>query len=62
MEEYTPGRALNLLHWRELAAKSEVQDTGLWLSVQVDPHSPDLPIIDVHTLALTVNGQGGQPS
>ena len=28
VEEYTPRRALNLLHWRELAAKSEVQDTG----------------------------------
>ena len=60
-EEYTPGHALNLFHWMELAAKSEVQDTGWRLSVQVDPNSPDLPIIVVHTLALTVDGQGGQP-
>ena len=62
VEEYLPGRALNLFHWMELAAKSKVKDTGWRLSVQVDPHSPDLPIIVVHTLALTVNGQGGQPS
>ena len=37
------------------------QDTGWRMSLQVDPHSPDLPIIAVHTLALAVYGQGGQP-
>ena len=54
VEEYVPGRALTLSYWRELAAKSEAQETGWRMSVQVDPHSPDRPLMVIHTPALTV--------
>ena len=35
VEEYILGRALTISYWRELASKSEVQDTGWRMSVQV---------------------------
>ena len=37
VEEYILGRALTISYWRELASKSEVQDTGWRMSVQVCP-------------------------
>ena len=72
VEEYILGRALTISYWRELASKSEVQDTGWRMSVQVwhcfcfgklhitiftfqvDPHSPDRPLMVIHTPALTL--------
>ena len=54
VEEYILGRALTLSYWRELASKSEGQDTGWRMSVQVDPHSPDRPLMVIHTPALTI--------
>ena len=53
VEEYILGRALTISYWRELASKGEAADTGWRMSVQVDPHSPDRPLMVVHTPALT---------
>ena len=47
-------RGLTLSYLRELAASSKVQDTGWRIAVQVDSHSPDLALMVIHNLALTV--------
>merc|ERR1719266_3216886 len=54
VEEYILGRALTISYWRELASKGEAADTGWRMSVQVDPHSPDRPLMVIHTPALTL--------
>ena len=48
--------ALTLTHLRELAAKSEVQDTGWLMSVQVTHTALTCPspFMVIHNLALTV--------
>ena len=49
MEEYTSDQTLTLTHLRELAPKSEVQDTGWLMSVQVTDRAPTCPSDHGHT-------------